>query len=83
MNFRVPELHGKYHDEQARPLKSKVIELRKNKTSCPDIAKQLGLSLSNVYRYSADVSIEQKGTNAGVYFDEFSLTRCLHELRME
>lgn len=77
MSFRVPEFKGQYHDEQGVVLKQKVMELRKNGMSCNCIAKELHLGLKNVYRYSADVSIEQKGTNAGVYFDEFSLTKCI------
>lgn len=42
-----------------------------------EISKKLGLKLSNVYKYSANVSIEQKGTNAGIYLDEITLERCL------
>lgn len=77
MNFRVPELKGKYHDEQGIMLKQKVRALRDKGVSCSDIAKELNMGLKNVYRYSANVSIEQKGTNAGVYFDEFPLSKCL------
>ena len=80
MNFRVPELKGKYHDEQGAVLKKTVIDLRTKGLSCPAIAKQTGLKLSNVHRYSANVSIDQKGTNAGVYFDSFTIEKCLSEL---
>jgi hypothetical protein len=78
MNFRVPELRGHYHDEQGINLKQKVTNLRDKGMSCPKIAEELHLGLTTVYRYSADVSIEQKGTNAGVYFDDFTLTKCLN-----
>jgi hypothetical protein len=80
MNFRVPELKGKYHDEQAIKIKEKVINLKTQGFSCMEISIMLKMGLSNVYRYSADVSIEQKGTNAGVYFDEFTLEKCLDVL---
>lgn len=80
MIFRVPEIKGTYHDEQAEKIKAKVINLRNEWMSCSDIAKELNMSLSNVYKYSADVSIKQKGTNAGVYFDEFPLKKALDEL---
>lgn len=80
MIFRVPECRGKYHDEQGVILKQKVIELKSEGYSCSSIAKKLHLGLKNVYRYSANVSIEQKGTNAGVYFDEFTLEKCLSKL---
>lgn len=80
MNFRVPELRGKYHDEQGWQLKSKVIELRAQGVDCQKIAQQLGLTLSNTYRYSANVSIEQRGTNAGIYFDALTLEHCLGQL---
>jgi hypothetical protein len=80
MNFRVPELKGKYHDEQGAQLKHIVLELKKTKISCEEIAQKTGLSLANVYRYSANVSIEQKGTNAGVYFDDFTLEKCLKKI---
>jgi hypothetical protein len=77
MNFRVPELRGKYHDEQGTLLKNKVMELRKNGMNCTEISKLLNIRLANVYKYSANVSIEQKGTNSGVYFDEFPLIKCI------
>lgn len=77
MNFRVPELRGNYHDEQGEPIKNKVIELRNSGKNCSEISDELGMTLSNVYKYSANISIKQKGTNAGVYFDEFPLSKCL------
>lgn len=80
MNFRVPEYQGKYHDEQSVQLKSKVIELRKLGHSCEWIANELNLSLSNVYKYSANVSIAQKGSNAGIYFNQLTLEKCLSQL---
>ena len=80
MNFRVPELRGQYHDEASAQIKKKVIELKKYGMSCPEIAKELNMKLSNVYKYSANVSIEQKGTNSGVYFDEFTLAKCIKTL---
>ena len=80
MNFRVPEMRGKYHDEQGVKIKEMVTELRDQGIPCSEISKRLDLKLSNVYRYSADISIEQKGSNAGVYFDEFPLDKCLKKL---
>jgi hypothetical protein len=80
MNFRVPSLRGSYHDEKAVQLKASVLELKAKGLMCQQIADSLGLSLKNTYRYSADVSIEQKGTNAGVYFDQFTLESCLKKL---
>jgi len=80
MNFRVPELRGNYHDEQGLQLKAKVRGLRDADVSCPDIANQLGMALSTVHKYSANVSLEQKGTNAGIYFDQFPLQKCLEDL---
>jgi len=80
MNFRVPELKGSYHDEQAIQIKDKVIKLRDMGVSCLDISNQLGMKLSNVYKYSANISLEQKGGNAGVYFNEFTLEKCLSKL---
>ena len=77
MNFRVPELRGKYHDEQGVVLKKNVLELKAKGMSSREIAATLNLKRSNVHRYSANVSIEQKGTNSGVYFDTFTLDRCL------
>lgn len=78
MNFRVPAHRGKYHDEIGLATKQKVTELRQQGMSCEDIAERLSMTLSNVYKYSANVSIEQKGTNAGVYFDQFSIEKCLN-----
>ena len=80
MNFRVPSFRGGYHDEKAQRIKSEVIKLKNNGLSCPEIAKKLDMKLSYVYKYSADVSIEQKGTNAGTYIDELTLEKCLDRL---
>lgn len=77
MNFRVPELRGQYHDEQSVKIKTEVLKLKKDGLSCPEIATMLNMKLSNVYRYSANVSIEQRGTNAGVYFDTLTIKQCL------
>jgi len=80
MLFRVPSCRGKYHDEQGTKKKRDVLELKSQGLSCSEIAQKLNMKLSNVYRYSANVSIEQKGTNAGMYFDELTLKRCLSKL---
>ena len=80
MNFRVPEFRGQYHDEQGLSNKKEVTDLRDAGLSCPKIAEKLGMKLSLVYRYSADVSLEQKGTNSGIYFDELTLEKCLCQL---
>lgn len=80
MNFRVPELKGKYHDEQSVLLKEKVLSLKNQCFSINEIVEKTGLTKSNVYKYSANVSIEQKGTNAGVYFDAFTLEECLKKI---
>jgi len=80
MLFRVPEMRGRYHDEQGSEIKKQVLQLRNNGLSCTKIADKLNMKLSNVYKYSANVSIEQKGTNAGVYLDEFTLEKCLLKL---
>lgn len=81
MNFRIPEHRGKYHDEQGVILKAKVLELKASGMSAEEISKETGLKLSNVYRYSANVSIKQKGTNAGIYFNELTLNKCLNGLQ--
>lgn len=81
MNFRSPKHRGTYHDEQGVILKQDVIELKNKGLSCTEISETLNLTLSTVYRYSADVSIEQKGTNAGVYFDEFKLPQALCNIK--
>ncbi len=81
MNFRVPELRGQYHDEQAEIIKQKVIKMKNNGLSGKQIAAQLSMKLTNVQKYSANISIEQKGSNAGTYFDALSLERCLNDLR--
>lgn len=80
MNFRVPELKGKYHDEQGVKIKEDVLMLKRRGFSCKEIAGLRQMSLSNVYKYSANVDISQKGTNAGVYFNEFTLKKCLDGL---
>lgn len=77
MLFRVPELRGQYHDETAIQIKKKVIDLKESGLSCKEIAEKLNMKLSNVYKYSANVSLVQKGTNAGVYFDELTLNKAL------
>lgn len=77
MNFRVPELRGKYHDEQAAQIKTKVMALKNSGSSCKQISEQLNMKISNVHRYTANVSLEQSGTNSGVYFDAFTLEECL------
>lgn len=80
MNFRVPKYRGSYHDEQGLKNKNKVINLKNKGKSIDEIVSITGLSKSNVYRYSANVSIEQVGTNSGVYFDEFTLDKCLEKI---
>lgn len=80
MNFRVPELRGEYRDESGLELKKIVTDLRAKNITCREISKQTGLSMSNVYRYSGNASIEQIGTNSGVYFDAFTLESCLDNL---
>ena len=82
MNFRVPEFKGYYHDEQGIKKKNNVIELKEKGMCCTDIAKKLNMSLSNVYKYSSNVSINQKGTNSGVYFDELTLDKCLTKIKI-
>ena len=79
MNFRVPKYRGKYHDEQSEILKASVMKLKNNGVSCQSIADKLNMKLSNVYKYSANVSIAQKGTNSGIYIDELSLERALND----
>jgi len=81
MNFRVPELRGKYHDEQSKQIKEVVMGYKKAGYSASYIAENLKMKLSNVYKYQADISIEQKGTNAGVYFDEFPLDKCIESCK--
>ena len=39
-----------------------------------------GLTLSNTYKYSADIDITPKGNNKPVYFDEFPLEKCINGL---
>jgi len=77
MNFRVPELKGKYHDEQSLQIKEIVINLKETGKTCCEIAEKLHMKLSNVYKYTSNTSLEQKGSNAGVYFDIFTLEKCL------
>ena len=81
MNFRVPAYRGQYHDEQGSILKGKVAGLRAGGESCAAIAEELGLTRSTVYRYSSNLSIEQRGTNSGIYFDSLTLERCLCALK--
>ncbi|MGR3221254.1 MAG: group I intron-associated PD-(D/E)XK endonuclease [Candidatus Anammoxibacter sp.] len=78
MNFRVPEWRGRYHDEQAVKIKSDIVDLRKKGKTCREIAIIKDMKLSNVNKYSANVSLKQRGGNSGVYFDEFTLERCLN-----
>jgi len=80
MNFRVPERRGEYHDEQGEKKKATVLSLKASGMSCPEIANEISMKLSSVYRYSANVDITQKGTNAGVYFDSFPLCLALDKL---
>lgn len=81
MNFRVPECRGQYHDEQAIKIKEDVIALKRAGLTCRQISGLRQMSLSNVYKYSSNISIQQKGTNSGVYFDEFTLKKCLDEIQ--
>lgn len=80
MNFRVPEFRGDYHDEQGKQVKNKVVLMRSKGFSCKDIAKELKMKLSNVYKYSANVSIKQSGGNSGIYFDSLTLEKALDKL---
>tara|TARA_R110000851_G_scaffold77117_1_gene169630 strand:- start:467 stop:1156 length:690 start_codon:yes stop_codon:yes gene_type:complete len=80
MNFRVPEYRGQYHDEQAVKIKQAVIDLREGGFSCPEIAEKMSMKLSNVYKYSANISIDQSGANAGTYFDDLTLEKALDRL---
>jgi len=80
MNFRVPDKRGLYHDEQAKAIKPMVAEMRANGLSCQEIADKTGLKLPTVYKYTSNASIEQIGTNAGVYFDKFCLESCLKKM---
>lgn len=80
MNFRVPKFKGLYHDEQGYKLKKEVLDLKDKGFSCSEISEKTGLKLSNVYKYSS-VSIEQKGTNSGVYFNEFTLKKALCSIK--
>lgn len=77
MNFRVPELRGQYHDEQAQQIKNKVMSLKKEGLSCNEISQKLHMKLSNVYRYTSNTSLEQNGSNAGIYFDTLTLEKAL------
>jgi hypothetical protein len=80
MNFRVPSLKGNYYDEQGVKIKKRITELRKSGLTCEEISKQENMKISNVYRYSADVDITPKGKNKPVYFDEFTLEKCLEKI---
>jgi len=78
MNFRVPEQRGNYYDEKGIMLKKQVLDLKKSGLDCSEIALKLNLKLSNVYKYSSvDITQTKK---AGVYFDEFTLDKCLCQL---
>ena len=81
MNFRVPSLKGSYYDEQGLKIKKRITELRQSGLTCEEISKQEKMKISNVYRYSADVDITPKGKNNPVYFDEFSLEKCLRKIK--
>lgn len=78
MNFRVDSLKGSYHDEQSVKIKETVMGYKKAGYSAQYTADCLKMKLSNVYKYYANVSIKQKGTNAGVYFSDFTLENCLN-----
>lgn len=60
---------------------AQVIELKNKGLSCKEIAEEKNMKISNVYKYSADVSIKQKDTNSGVYFDEFELINALKNIK--
>lgn len=78
MNFRVPEFRGMYHDEQGAIIKKNVLELFNSGMKCKEISEKLDMNISNVYRYTS-VDITQRGTNAGVYFDSFTLESALEK----
>ncbi|MFX1587615.1 MAG: hypothetical protein ACFFC1_05635, partial [Promethearchaeota archaeon] len=80
MNFRVPSLKGTYYDERGIILKKKIIDLRNQGLTCEQISKQEKLNIKTVYRYSADVDITPKGNNNPIYFNEFTLEKCLEKL---
>ena len=80
MIFRVPQNRGKYHDEKSIEIKKEVIRLKNMGFSCGEMASQLNMKISNIYKYSANVSLEQKGTNAGTYIDELTLDRCINAI---
>jgi len=80
MNFRVPSLRGSYYDEQGIKIKNKIMELRKSGLTCEEISKKENMKISNVYRYSSNIDITQKGNNVPVYFDEFNLNKCLEKI---
>lgn len=80
MNFRVPSLKGTYYDEQGVVLKKKIIDLRNQGLTCEQISKQEKLNIKTVYRYSANVDITPKGNNNPIYFNEFTLEKCLEKL---
>ena len=77
MNFRVPEFRGKYHDEQSVQIKEKVMSLKGDGLTMKQIAEKLNMKISNVHKYSANVSLKQKGSNCGTYFDSLTLEKCL------
>ena len=80
MNFRIPAFKGQYHDEQGDIIKSKVMKLKSEGHDNKYISKQLGISRKMTQIYVRDSPIKRKGTFSGVYFDEFSLEKCLSEV---
>jgi hypothetical protein len=80
MNFRVPEFRGTYWDEQAHKNKELVTRLKVEGKMPAEIAVITGLKLSNVYKFSANVSIKQKGSHQGTYFDDLTLEGCLKKM---
>lgn len=80
INLRAAEQRGNYRDEQSVQIKEKVMFLKSEGHSAAKISEILKMTLSNVYKYSANVSIIQKGTNSGIYFDELTLAKCLCDL---
>lgn len=80
MNFRVPEFRGQYHDEQGEKIKEIVMELKQKGLNVTEISEKLDISLSSVYRYQSNVSLKQRGSNAGTYFDELTFEKCMEEI---
>lgn len=79
MIFRVPEFRGKYHDEKSNQIKNAVVELRDSGKTIDEICEILKLTKSNAYKYTSNMSLVQRGTNAGTYFDTLTLDKCLSE----